>query len=49
MMLKVFSSISPETDGINIGIRADDEEIDLNGSCSWGSGPEFFKHETVML
>lgn len=33
MMLKVFSnSSSPETDGINIGIRADDEEIDPNGS-----------------
>ena len=30
MMLKVFSNSSPETDGINIGIRADDEEIDPN-------------------
>lgn len=32
MMLKDFSNSSPETSGINIGIRADDEGIDLNGS-----------------
>lgn len=32
MMLKVFRNSIPETDGINIGIRRDHEEIDLNGS-----------------
>lgn len=31
MMLRVFSNCSPETSGVNVGIGADDEEIDPNG------------------
>lgn len=32
MMLRIFSHSSPETSGVEEGIRADDEEIDPSGS-----------------
>lgn len=31
MMFRILSDSSPESDGINTGIRAEDELIDLNG------------------